>query len=137
MKKMLKRIRSEDGSAVVEFVLLALPLFIPIIIFMSSFADLSDKELIARTIARESLRGFVLSHGDISAYSTAHKIATEGAKILGLDSDEISSMAIDIRCEKWPCITPRNRISLTVILYSNQSHKEIRATAEELLSPWV
>jgi hypothetical protein len=104
---------------------------------MSSFADLSDKELIARTIARESLRGFVLSHGDISAYSTAHNIATTGAKILGLDSDEISSMTIDIRCEKWPCITPRNRISLTVILYSNQSHKEIRATAEELLSPWV
>lgn len=104
---------------------------------MGSFADVSDKESIARTLARESVRGFILSRGDISAYSTAHHIATEGAMALGLDSNEISSMKVDIRCEAWPCITPRNRISLTIIFYSNQVHREIRATAEEVLSPWI
>lgn len=137
MRNLIAKIRSEDGSAVVEFVLLAIPLFIPIILFMGSFADVSDKESIARTLARESVRGFVLSRGDISAYSTAHHIATEGAMALGLDSNEISSMKIDIRCEAWPCKTPRNRISLTIIFYSNQGHREIRATAEEVLSPWI
>jgi len=137
MRNLIAKIRSEDGSAVVEFVLLAIPLFIPIILFMSSFADVSDKESIARTLARESVRGFVLSRGDISAYSTAHLIAAEGAMALGLDSNEISSLKVDIRCEAWPCITPRNRISLTIIFYSNQSHREIRASAEEVLSPWV
>jgi Flp pilus assembly protein TadG len=137
MRNLIAKIRSEDGSAVVEFVLLAIPLFIPIILFMGSFADVSDKESIARTLARESVRGFVLSRGDISANSTALHIATEGAMALGLDSNEISSMKVDIRCEAWPCITPRNRISLTIIFYSNQGHREIRATAEEVLSPWI
>lgn len=137
MRNFLATIRSEQGSAVVEFVLLAIPLFIPIILFMSTFADLSDKESIARTLARESVRGFVLSRGDISAYSTAHHIANEGAMALGLDSHEISSMSVNIRCEAWPCITPRNRISLTITFYSNQGHREIKATAEEVLSPWV
>lgn len=137
MRNLIAKIRSEDGSAVVEFVLLAIPLFIPIILFMSSFADVSDKESIARTLARESVRGFVLSRGDMSAYSTAHHIATEGAMALGLDSNEISTMKVSIKCDVWPCITPRNRISLTIIFYSNQSHREIRASAEEVLSPWI
>ena len=137
MKKLIARLRSEEGSAVVEFVLLAIPLFIPIILFMSSFADVSDKESIARTLARESVRGFVLSRGDISAYSAAHHIASEGATALGLDSNEISYLKVSIRCDARPCIAPRNRISLTITFYSNQSHREIRATAEEVLSPWV
>lgn len=137
MRNLIAKFRSEDGSAVVEFVLLAIPLFIPIILFMSSFADVSDKESIARTLARESVRGFVLSRGDISAYLTARHIASEGATALGLDSDEISSLKVSVRCGLWPCIAPRNRISLTITFYSNQSHREIRATAEEVLSPWV
>jgi hypothetical protein len=78
-----------------------------------------------------------LSRGDISAYSTAHHIATEGAMALGLDAHEVSSMKVSIRCEAWPCITPRNRISLTITFHSNQSNREIKATAEEVLSPWV
>jgi hypothetical protein len=137
MKNLIAKIRSEDGSAAIEFVLLAIPLFIPIILFMSSFADVSDKESIARTLARESVRGFVLSRGDISAYSTAHHIAAEGAMALGLDTHEISSMRVNIRCETWPCISPGNRISLTITFDSNQGNREIKATAEEVLSPWV
>lgn len=137
MKNLIAKIRSEDGSAAIEFVLLAIPLFIPIILFMSSFADVSDKESIARTLARESVRGFVLSRGDISAYSTAHHIAAEGAMALGLDTHEISSMRVNIRCETWPCISPGNRISLTITFDSNQGNREIKATVEEVLSPWV
>ena len=56
---------------------------------------------------------------------------------LGLDGNEISSMKVQIKCEAWPCITPRNRISLTITFHSNQGQREIRATAEEVLSPWV
>lgn len=137
MKNLILRIRSDDGSAIVEFVVLAIPLFLPIILFMASFSDISDKEAIARTLARESIRGFVLSHGDISAYSSAHQIATQGALALGLSSKEISSMRIHVQCASWPCITPRNRISLTLTFYSSQSRREIKATTEELLSPWV
>jgi Flp pilus assembly protein TadG len=137
LRKIIARIRSEEGSAAVEFVLLAIPFFIPIILFMSSFADVSDKESIARTLARESIRGFVLSREDLSAHSTAHKIAAQGATALGLDAREVSSMRVSIQCETWPCISPRNRISLTITFDSNQGNRKIKATAEEFLSPWV
>jgi hypothetical protein len=43
----------ESGSAIVEFVVLAIPLFIPIFIYLNSFASVSGNEAIVRTLARE------------------------------------------------------------------------------------
>ena len=43
----------EKGSAIVEFVVLAIPLFIPIVIYLASFASLSGNE--ARRMAEERL----------------------------------------------------------------------------------
>ena len=131
------RFVSEDGSAIVEFVLVAIPLFLPIILFLNSFADVSDKEAIARSLARESVRGFALSHGDLAGYSAAQKIATDGGLALGLSEKEVGSLKVHIRCSSWPCITPRNRVSITISFTSSDGHREIRATAEELLSPWI
>ena len=49
---LLRNLKNESGSAVVEFVALALPLFVPVIIFLSQFAGLSNDEFIVRTLAR-------------------------------------------------------------------------------------
>ena len=46
---LLRRLKNESGSAVVGFVALALPLIVPVIIFLSQFATLSNDEFIVRT----------------------------------------------------------------------------------------
>ena len=51
----------ESGSATIEFALLAIPLFLPISLFLNHFATLSNSELVARTLVRESLRAYVTS----------------------------------------------------------------------------
>ena len=43
----------EDGGAIVEFVALAIPLFIPIFIYLNSFSSVSANEEIARSMARK------------------------------------------------------------------------------------
>jgi Flp pilus assembly protein TadG len=53
---LLRKLKDESGSAVLEFVALALPLFVPVIIFLSSFATASNDEFIVRTLARETVR---------------------------------------------------------------------------------
>ena len=55
------RIREDHGSAIVEFVALAIPLFIPIFIYLNQFASLSGNEEIVRVLAREGLRAYVAS----------------------------------------------------------------------------
>jgi Flp pilus assembly protein TadG len=52
---------TDSGSATVEFVLLALPLFLPIFIYVTQFAEISNKELSARTLVREVVRAYVAS----------------------------------------------------------------------------
>ena len=61
VKKLFSR---EDGGAIVEFVALAIPLFIPIFIYLNSFSSVSANEEIARSMAREILRVYVISESD-------------------------------------------------------------------------
>jgi hypothetical protein len=48
----------------VEFVVLALPLFIPIFIFLGQFSAVSSHEMVLQTLARESLRSYIESSND-------------------------------------------------------------------------
>ena len=59
-----KRLSREDGGAIVEFVALAIPLFIPIFIYLNSFSSVSANEEIAQSMAREVLRVYVISESD-------------------------------------------------------------------------
>lgn len=137
LKKVLRSIRCEEGSATVEFVVLAIPLFLPIFIYLTGFADLSDKENIARVLARESARAFVASRSDSSAWFSANSVARVGAERLGLSASEIGAMRIDINCSESPCISPRGKVEVTIQLDSKLTQRNISATAQEHVSPWV
>jgi hypothetical protein len=86
---LLRRLKNENGSAVVEFVALALPLFVPVIIFLSQFAGLSNDEFIVRSLARESVRAYILSANDLSATLNARNTMKTGARELGLKEERI------------------------------------------------
>ncbi len=136
MKFLLRLIREEKGSASVEFVMLAIPLFLPIFIYLNQFAALSWGEESAQVLARESLRGYVQTssdeHGRILA---AQVIAVIGTK-LGLSSNEIDSISINIECSKRPCISAssiiRNEIRIRL-----DNGRIVSAIAQEHLSPWL
>lgn len=132
-----KRITSDDGSATVEFVVLAIPLFLPIFIYLTGFADLSDKENTARVLARESARAFVASRTEVAAWHSAHSVARIGAERLGLSAQEIGEMRIDINCSDFPCLSPRGKVEVTIHIKSKLTRRNISATAQEHVSPWV
>lgn len=89
---------SESGSASVEFVLLAIPLFLPILIFLNHFATLSNSELIARTLVRESLRAYVTSPNNEVAPNRAWQVLSVGGKAEGLSTEEISNLDLNFEC---------------------------------------
>ena len=65
--KIKDRLISDSGSAIVEFVALAIPLFIPIFIYLNHFSSVSVNEEIARSMAREVLRVYVISEDESAA----------------------------------------------------------------------
>ena len=134
---LLRRLKNENGSAVVEFVALALPLFVPVIIFLSQFAALSNDEFIVRTLARESVRAYILSANDLSATLNARNTMKTGARELGLKEERIKDLNFTVDCAGLFCITPDNKVEITITLRSQDGKRVSTATARETVSPWV
>ena len=136
MKSLARLIREERGSASIEFVMLAIPLFLPIFIYLNQFASLSWGEESAQVLARESLRGYVQTKSDESGRIIAGQvIAVVGAK-MGLSSNEINSITINIECSKSPCISA-NSVIRNEIRIRLDSGRFVSAIAQEHLSPWL
>lgn len=124
----------EEGSAIVEFVVLALPLFLPLFIYLNQYATTSDAQGALRTLGREMARGFVTSENDDVATRVTFEIFSKGAEVLGF-SKEVSSGSLTYKfdCKSSPCISPNNEIVIT--LKSEKSGALISTV--EYVSPWA
>jgi hypothetical protein len=134
---LLRKLKNESGSAVVEFVAWALPLFVPVIIFLSQFAGLSNDEFMVRTLARETVRAYILSNNDLSATINARNTMHTGARELGLKEERVKDLNFTVDCAGLLCITPDNRVEITITLRSPDGRRISTATARERVSPWV
>ena len=126
----------EFGGASVEFVLLAIPLFLPILLFLSQFSSLSYSELTTRALVRESLRAYVTSDSQFEASARAQLTLRSSAKAMGLTPIEIDSLDLQFECSKTPCLSPESRIRATLTVQLVNLKRTVTAEAEELISPW-
>jgi hypothetical protein len=132
-----KALLKEEGSASVEFVVLALPFFIPIFIFLGQYAAVSSHEMAIQTLARESLRSFIESSSDESGEALIRQVIEVGGKNLGLSQYEIAAIDVEMQCSKNPCHLPNGRVRITLRMDSSVSHgRIIEAAAQEYFSPW-
>ena len=135
--KFKDKINSESGSAIVEFVALAIPLFIPLFIFLNHFASVSVNEEIARSMAREVLRVFVISEGDSAARDLSGKATQLLARQWQLSESETASLRTQMDCTHSPCLSANGRIKLTISFTDEQTGRVVSASAQEHLSPWL
>ena len=134
---MREYIRSENGSASVEFIALALPLFIPIVIFLQQFSSASAEENFARTLAREGARAYVSSSSEESAEEMMRKVIFAGGVKLGLNSQQTNRMGISLRCSSTPCRKPNEKVEVTVSFKAISHFRSVSASAQEYFSPWI
>lgn len=138
LRYLLRRfVNDEKGSAIVEFVVLAIPLFIPIFIYLASFASLSGNEAIVRTLAREALRAYVASDSDHAGREVSAQALAVIADKLGLTDSEIRTLSARYECSESPCLSANGRIRLTISYIDSRSHRTIEASAQEHISPWM
>jgi hypothetical protein len=135
--KFKDKLSSESGSAIVEFVALAIPLFIPIFIYLNHFASVSINEEIARSMAREVLRVYVISEGDSAARDLSGKATQLLARQWQLSESETASLRTQMDCTHSPCLSANGRIKLTISFTDKQTSRVVSASAQEHLSPWL
>lgn len=127
----------EDGGAIVEFVALAIPLFIPIFIYLNSFSSMSANEQIARSMAREVLRVYVISENDGAGQEISGKAVQLLARQWKLSETEVASLRTTMDCSHFPCLTANGRIKLTLSFIDDETQRKVSASAQEHLSPWL
>jgi Flp pilus assembly protein TadG len=128
----------EEGGASVEFVLLAIPLFIPIFIFLGQFSAVSSHEMVMQTLARESLRSYIESSNDESGEALIREVIEVGGKNLGLSQQEIGAIDVDLKCSKNPCHQPNGRVRITLTMDGSVTHgRTVNSAAQEYFSPWI
>ena len=133
---MISLIKNEDGSASVEFVALAIPLFIPLIIFLQQFAGVSAEENFARTLAREGARAYVSSSSGESAEEMMNKVIFVAGEKLGLTPEQFGRMAIGLQCSSSPCYSPNGRVQVTIHFRATANSRAVTASSQEYFSPW-
>ena len=135
--KIRARLNSDSGSAIVEFVALAIPLFIPRFIYLNHFSSVSVNEEIARSLAREVLRVYVISEDESAARNLSGQAIQLLARQWKLSDSEIASMQTHMDCSHTPCFSANGRIKLTITFTDNQTGRVVSASAQEHLSPWL
>ena len=129
--------RKEDGGASIEFVALAIPLFLPLFIFLNQFSQLSSEEEIARILAREGVRAYVASSGDSSAAVMMNRTIYIAGRELGMTAEQFDRLAIGVECSNSPCHSANGRVEVTIHLGRTETLRAVTASAQEYISPWM
>jgi len=136
----------EKGSATLEFVILAIPLFFPLALYLSSVNSNTQELRKLHNAARQSARAFVTSPTEELAPVRAEEVislfrgsstsgstsSTSGSTSSTSGSTSGASIEISIRCESTPCLTPNSKVTVTV----KNPHSGLSAQDTQIVDSW-
>ena len=108
------RVGSDKGSAVVEFVILAIPLFLPLTFYLTSIHTNSKLSTDMQNLARQAARAYVTSPSEELAVPRMNTVL-QAFQIILLKEDGVTSVpSFRVECSRQPCLTPNGRVKVTV-----------------------
>lgn len=125
---------AESGSAIVEFVIFAIPIFLPLIIYLNSLGFLSSSELHLQNLARQSLRAFVTTEESESTFSDG----LTRAEFVINEAQFEHSISISVNCWPQDCFTPGALAQLTLYqeIQTGDQNRRVIATVREYVDLW-
>lgn len=105
----LTRARSEEGSAIIEFVFLGVLMLVPLIYLVMTLSRVQAGSFAVTTAAREAGRAFVTAQSGDDAPARARAASSVAFADQGFDG----MGTLEIACSTSPCLTPEARIETT------------------------
>lgn len=131
-----KSSKNDSGSAILEFILLGLPLFIPLTIFLTNVSHKSQIEFDANNLARQLVRAYVTSPDLSFAPMRIAKVEQVFEEQVLRPHGINVPAAISVNCSSNPCLSPGSRVQVTVTLKSANSVNQTSATVTEYVDQW-
>ena len=131
-----KRFSDESGSAIIEFLVVALPLFIPVIWFLTSITGIGVGSYDAMQYARNLLRVYITSPSADLLQSRLDSV-TEEYRQYFFPRDHLTEFpTYSITCEQSPCLTPGKRIVISVIFNQQNKSQPLVTTVSGEVDAW-
>ena len=108
-RERLARTRSDEGSAIIEFIFLGVLLLVPLIYLVMTLARIQAGSYAVTTAAREAGRAFVTAPSGPDAGARA----TAAADIAFGDQGFAGLGTLEVSCSTTPCLTPDGRVETT------------------------
>lgn len=136
INKVSKLIKDEEGSAIIEFIILALPLFIPLVIYLTSVNSSAQIQYEARNFARQIARVYVTSPSQESTSSRVAALVDAFSKNSFPENGIDLPPTVQISCSMNPCISPNSRVVVEVVLTSTKNRNSAKAKAIQTVDSW-
>lgn len=129
-------LKNQEGSAIIEFVIYALPLFVPLVIYLTSVNQSSEIQYEARNFARQIARAYVTSPSQELTEARVLAVTAVFAKS-SFATNRINSLPkIEISCSLSPCLSPNGKVEVKVLLTSTLTGRSASATAIQTVDAW-
>lgn len=126
----------ESGSAIIEFIILALPLFVPMAIYLTSINQSSNIQYEARIFSREIARVYVTTNDEADVAPRIAELTQNYAERIFLPARIDINPDVNITCSEQPCLTPGARIKVDVTLRSQDGKTSAHSSAIQIVDSW-
>lgn len=107
----MRRIKTDDGNVIVEFIGITVALLVPLSIIASSSIMVANAYLSTDVSARTAVRAFVVSSSD----AIGSRAANSAAGLIAQDFDSRdAAITTKITCSKNPCLSPGGFVTVRV-----------------------
>ena len=135
-KNVMSRLSNEEGSAVIEFIILALPLFIPMAIYLTSVNQSANISYDTRNFAREVARVYASSNSAADIAPRIAQLTQSFADNVFIPNKIAPAPEVNVICASDPCLTPGSKISVEVTLKSQDGRQSSRASNVQTVDAW-
>jgi len=132
----MKVLTDESGSAAVEFVLFAIPLLVPLAIFLTTVTVSGSLEMDMSNYSRQLVRAYVTSPtDDVIAARLAQVDSSFQNKIFTHDA-LLGNPTFEVRCSLQPCMSAGGVISIRATARNSITQKIFTTESSEIVDQW-
>jgi hypothetical protein len=123
--------KSDNGSAIAEFVIFTLPFFTAFLILITAIGNRSMAIAESKNLARQSVRAFVSSPNEELAMVRALQIIEIYKSNQPASAKRERKIELNLSCAFYPCFMPGNLVTVTIKVGNDQT-----ASASEYVDLW-
>ena len=131
-RQVIRFFKCERGSAVLEFIMVALPLFVPLAMYLGSVEKVAQTSFDLQNIARQVARAFTTSPSEALAPVRAREVLSVYQNQILPSRGSSSLLNLNISCEENPCLTPNGKVTITVTANGSKNS----ASATQIVDAW-